>query len=132
MYDWAIGLLNREFTNGLGVQGSIAGWVIPKTQKMVLDAAFLNTQHYKVRIKSKVEQTREWSSTLPQHLGVVAIEKRAFGLPSTMVANFTYIVYKYYFLKKLRKLSYTLYYSILLIILKVKIKIIPVTVKTII
>ena len=27
--------------------------------KMVLDAAFLNTQHYKVRIKGKVEQSRE-------------------------------------------------------------------------
>ena len=26
----------------------------------------------------------------PQHLGVVAIEKGAFGLPSTKVANFTY------------------------------------------
>ena len=25
----------------------------------------LNTQHYKVRIKDKVEQFREWSSTLP-------------------------------------------------------------------
>ena len=26
----------------------------------------------------------------PLHLGVVAIEKGAFGSPSTMVANFTY------------------------------------------
>ena len=29
----------------------------------------------------------ESSSTLPVHLGVVAIEKEAFGLPSTTVAN---------------------------------------------
>ena len=36
-----------------------------KTQKMVLDAAMLNTQHYKVSIKGKVEQSREWSSALP-------------------------------------------------------------------
>ena len=42
--------------------------VIPKTQKMVLDAILLNT---------------------PLHLGVVAIEKGAFGSPSTAVANFT-------------------------------------------
>ncbi len=35
-----------------GVQ--IPGRVIPKTQKMLLDAALLNTQHYKVKIKSKV------------------------------------------------------------------------------
>ena len=28
------------------------------------NAALPNTQHYKVRIKDKVEQTREWSSAL--------------------------------------------------------------------
>ena len=50
--------------------------------KMVLDASFLNTQHYKVCIKSKVEQSREMSSILPKNL-VVAIEKGAFGLPLT-------------------------------------------------
>ena len=38
--------------------------VIPKTLKMVLDASLLNTQHYKVRIKGKVEQSRERSSDL--------------------------------------------------------------------
>ena len=31
---------------------------------MVLDAAFFNAQHYKVRIKSKVKQSKEWSSAL--------------------------------------------------------------------
>ena len=36
--------------NGLGDLSSIPGRVIPKTQKMVLDASLLNTQHYKVRI----------------------------------------------------------------------------------
>ena len=35
---------------------------------MVFDAALLYTQHYKVRIKGKVEQFREWSSTLPYTL----------------------------------------------------------------
>ena len=38
--------------------------IIPKTQKMVLGAALLNTKHYKVRIKGKVEQSRERSNTL--------------------------------------------------------------------
>ena len=57
--DQAIGLMSRVFANGLGDRGSILGWVILKTQKMVLDAALLNTQHYKVRIKGKVEQSRE-------------------------------------------------------------------------
>ena len=48
-----------------GDLGSIPRRVIPKTQKMVLDAFLLNTQHYKVRIKGEVEQSRERSSTLP-------------------------------------------------------------------
>ena len=60
----AIGLMRRVFANGSGDWGSILGRVIPKTQKMVLDFGFLNTQQYKVRIKGKVEQSREWSSTL--------------------------------------------------------------------
>ena len=34
-------------------------------KKIVLDAALLNIQHYKERIKSKVEQSREWSCALP-------------------------------------------------------------------
>ena len=55
----------RVLANGPGDQGSIPGRVIPKTQKMVLDAALLNTQYYKVRIKDKVEQSRVWSSALP-------------------------------------------------------------------
>ena len=53
------------FANGPGELDSIPGRVISKTQKTVLDAALLNTQHYKVRIKGKVEQSREWSSVLP-------------------------------------------------------------------
>ena len=60
--------MSGVFANGLEDRGSIPGRVIPKTQKMVLDAALLNTQHYKVRIKSKKEQSREWSSVLPYTL----------------------------------------------------------------
>ena len=40
------------------------GRVILKTQKMVLDATLLNTQHYKERIKGKVEQSSERNSAL--------------------------------------------------------------------
>ena len=54
----------RVFANGSGDLGSIPGQVIPKTKKMVLNATLLNTQHYKVRIKGKVEQSKERSSTL--------------------------------------------------------------------
>ena len=56
------------FANVPGDLGSIPGRVIPKTQKMVLDATSLNIQHYKVRIKSKMEQSRERSSALPYTL----------------------------------------------------------------
>ena len=58
-----IGLAVRVFANGPGDLGSIPGRVIPKTQKMVLDASLLNTQHYKVWIKGKVEQSREGCSS---------------------------------------------------------------------
>ena len=34
---------------------------------MVLDASLLNTQHYKVRIKGKVEQSREVVAPSPTH-----------------------------------------------------------------
>ena len=60
-----IGLMSRVFANGLRDWDSIRGRVIPKTQKMVLNAALLNTQNYEVRTKGKVELSREWSSALP-------------------------------------------------------------------
>ena len=41
-----VGLGVKVFANGPGDLGSIPGRVIPKTQKMVLDASLLNTQHY--------------------------------------------------------------------------------------
>ena len=63
-----IGKMVRAFANGLGDRVSIPGRVIPKTQKMVLDTALLDTQHYKVRIKGKVEQFRGRSSALPHTL----------------------------------------------------------------
>ena len=53
----------RESANGPGDRGSSR--VIPMTtKKMVVDAALLNTQYYKVRFKGKVEQSREWISAL--------------------------------------------------------------------
>ena len=65
MYIPDIGQAVRVFANGPGDLGSIPDRVIPKTQKMVLDASLLNTQHYKVRIKGKVEQSREGVAPSP-------------------------------------------------------------------
>ena len=56
---WAIGLVSRVFTNGPRDPGSIPGWIMPNTQKIVLDTSLLNTQYYKVHIKGKVEQSRK-------------------------------------------------------------------------
>ena len=58
----------RVFVNGPGDLGSISGGVIPKTLKTVLDASLVNTQHYNVRIKGKVEKSMERSSALPYTL----------------------------------------------------------------
>ena len=57
--------MSKVFAHCPGDQDSILGRIIPKTQKKLLDSALLNTQHYKVRFKGKVEQSRDWSSTLP-------------------------------------------------------------------
>ena len=57
--------VGRMFGNGPVDLGSIPGRVIPKTQKMVLDTSLLNTLHYKVCIKGKVEQSSKRSSAPP-------------------------------------------------------------------
>ena len=43
--------MGRVFAKSPGDRDSIPGQIIPKTQKIVFDAALLNTQYYKVRIK---------------------------------------------------------------------------------
>ena len=83
-YNRLISLESWVVANGLGDLGSVPGRVIPKTLKMVLESSLLNTQHYEVRIEGKRP---------PLHPGVVAIEKRAFRSPLTMVANFTFFTY---------------------------------------
>ena len=53
---------------------------------MVLDAALLNTQHYKVRIKGKVEQSREWSSAFPYGFQLYLHTVMAYEFESYWVA----------------------------------------------
>ena len=62
--------LSRIFAIGPVDLGSISGRVIPKTQKMIFDAALFNTRHYKVRIKR-------------------GVEKGTIESPATKVTNFT-------------------------------------------
>ena len=62
IFNRLIGLVSWVFAYSRRDQGSIPGRVIPKTQKIVLDTSLVNTQHYKVRIKGKLEQSRERNS----------------------------------------------------------------------
>ena len=48
-----IDIMVSVFAKGPGDQGSIPGWVIQMTQKMVPDAFLFNTQHYKIQINGK-------------------------------------------------------------------------------
>ena len=91
----SIGRMSRVFANGPGERSSIPGRVIPKTEKLVLDATLLNTQHYKVRIKGKVEQSWEWNSALA-YTSVLSLLKREpldhSRLKSpTLLINYTYV-----------------------------------------
>ena len=54
-----------SFRQGQVIPKFSPGQVIPKTQKMMLDVSLLNTQYCKVRIKDKVEQSREMISAFP-------------------------------------------------------------------
>ena len=62
-----VGIMVRVFANGreTGVQSLVESY---QRLKMVLEATLLNTQNYKVRIKGKVEQSRERCSALPYTL----------------------------------------------------------------
>ena len=60
-------LVSLVFTNGPGeikVQSQVESYQGLK-KKVVLEATLLNTQHYKIQIKGKMEQSRERSSALP-------------------------------------------------------------------
>ena len=61
----SISLEIRRLTNSSKDQGFNPWFSHTKDQKIVLDASLLNTQHYKVWIMGKVEQSRERSSALP-------------------------------------------------------------------
>ena len=60
-----IGLVGRVLVNGPGDPGFDPRSSHTEDLKMVLDTSLLNTHHYKVRIKGKVEQYRERSCALP-------------------------------------------------------------------
>ena len=62
-----------------GVQSQVKSY--QRLKKMLLDAALLNIQHYKVQIKGKVEQSREWNSTLPYTSVKLLFKREPSGHP---------------------------------------------------
>ena len=65
IYYRPLGLVGRMFASDPGDWVSIPGRVTPKTRKRVINTSLLNTLHYKVCIKGKIEQSRKRSSVLP-------------------------------------------------------------------
>ena len=65
-------------------QDSIPDRITPKTQKMVLDVSLLNTIRYRSRVSGVIQ---EMELHPPLHIGVVAIEKKAFGWPLSTVGQ---------------------------------------------
>ena len=80
------------FPNCLGDLRSIPGHVIPRTLKMVLDTSLLNTQHYMVRIKGKVEQSRERSSTLPYTSVLLLLKRESSGRPRLLLPTLLFTI----------------------------------------
>ena len=74
----AIGQMSRMFTSGPENRGSISGRVIPKTQKWysMPPCLTLSIIRYRSRVNGEM-QGMEWRLLL--HIGVVVIEKGAFG-----------------------------------------------------
>ena len=68
-----------------GVQSQVVSYQILKKWYLMPPCLTLKIIRYGSRVKWS--NPRERSSAPSLHLGVVAIEKGAFGLPSTMVAN---------------------------------------------
>ena len=92
-----IGLVGRVFTSGPGDLVSIPGHVIPKALKIVLNTSMLNTHHYKVYIKGKVEQSREKSRALP-YTSVQLLLKREPSSPPRLQSPTLLLLYIYIYM----------------------------------
>ena len=82
--------VRRVFANGPGDLGSIPGRVsYQRLLKWNLIPPCLTLSIIRYGSRVKWSNPGNGVARPPLHLGVVAIEKGAFGSPSTMVANFT-------------------------------------------
>ena len=85
------------FANDPGYQDSISSRVIPMIQKMVYNASLLYTHTLSIiKYGSRASGINEGKEVRPSlHLGVAAIKKGAFGLPSTTVGQLNLYIYIY-------------------------------------
>ena len=60
---------------------------------MVFDIALLNTQHYKVQINGKVEQSKQWSSALMYTSVLELLKREPSGHPR--LSSPTLLLFKY-------------------------------------
>ena len=67
-YNRAIGIMVRVFTNGLGNQVSIPGWVIPKTQKLYLMPPYLTLSIIRYGSRVKWNNPGNGVAPSPTHL----------------------------------------------------------------
>ena len=79
------------FANGPGNLGSIPGRVIQKTLKMVLDTSLLSPQKYKVRIKGKMEQSKQRSSALLYTSVLLLLKREASDRPRQQSPTLLYL-----------------------------------------
>ena len=86
----SIDLIVREFTNGSRDLGHSPRSIIPKTQKWYLMPPYLTLRivKYGSRVSGTIQGKKECSLL---HIGVVAIEKGAFGAPSRTAGQLTYL-----------------------------------------
>ena len=85
----------RMFANDLRDQGSVPGRFIPKSQKMVLDAFLLDTQHYKILINSMQSNPGKEVVLSPTPLCSSYWKREPSGCPRLWSVNIYIYIYIY-------------------------------------
>ena len=80
---------------------------------MVLDAALLNIQHYKVRIKSKLEQSRERNSAFPYTSVSQLMKGEPSGRPRLRSPSLYIYMYIYIYISKVPVWKYHIWFDTL-------------------
>ena len=75
-----------------GVQSQVESYL--RLKKWYLIPPYLTLSIIRYISREKWSNPGNGVAPPPLHLSVVAIEKGAFGLPWTMITNFTYLIYK--------------------------------------